>query len=92
LHKEHRQMVCQLSAILRLAVALDRRQIGAVSRVQCEYFPNMQQLKMCIFAAKLGDDCALELWSLDYKKGVFEQEFNVKLGAILVNSSVVGNS
>ncbi|AFZ59093.1 Ppx/GppA family phosphatase [Anabaena cylindrica FACHB-243] len=92
LHKEHRQMVCQLSAILRLAVALDRRQIGAVSRVQCEYFPNVHELKMLIFPSSLGDDCALELWNLDYKKGVFEEEFGLKLVASLVNTCSVNFS
>ncbi|MBD2292549.1 Ppx/GppA family phosphatase [Anabaena sphaerica FACHB-251] len=89
LHKEHRQMVCQLSAILRLAVALDRRQIGAVSRVQCEYLPHVHEFKMLIFPSKLGDDCALELWSLDYKKGVFEDEFGLKIVANLVNPGSV---
>lgn len=88
LHKEHKQMICQLSAILRLAVALDRRQIGAVSHVQCEYLPHTNELKMLIFPSDLDDDCALELWSLDYKKGVFEQEFSVKLVANLVNTNV----
>ncbi|MGM3307922.1 Ppx/GppA phosphatase family protein [Anabaena sp. WFMT] len=92
LHKEHRQMVSQLSAILRLAVALDRRQIGAVSRVQCEYFPNVHELKMLIFPSSLGDDCALELWNLDYKKGVFEEEFGLKLVASLVNTCSVNFS
>jgi exopolyphosphatase/guanosine-5'-triphosphate,3'-diphosphate pyrophosphatase len=29
------------------------------------------------------DDCALELWSLDYEKAVFEAEYGVKLVAIL---------
>jgi exopolyphosphatase/guanosine-5'-triphosphate,3'-diphosphate pyrophosphatase len=85
LHKEHRQMVCQLSAILRLAVALDRRQIGAVSRVQCDYCPDFKELKMLIFPSNSGDDCALELWGLDYKKAVFEDVFGVKLVASLVN-------
>jgi exopolyphosphatase/guanosine-5'-triphosphate,3'-diphosphate pyrophosphatase len=88
LHKEHKQMICQLSAILRLAVALDRRQIGAVSHVNCEYLPHANELKMLIFPSEVGDDCALELWSLDYKKGVFEQEFGVKLVANLVNTGV----
>ncbi|MBD2144854.1 Ppx/GppA phosphatase family protein [Sphaerospermopsis sp. FACHB-1194] len=88
LHKEHKQMICQLSAILRLAVALDRRQIGAVSHVNCEYLPHANELKMLIFPSESGDDCALELWSLDYKKGVFEQEFSVKLLANLVNTGV----
>lgn len=85
LHKEHRQMVCQLSAILRLAVALDRRQIGAVSRVKCEYVPECKELKMVIFSSKPDDDCALELWSLDLKKSVFEDVFGVKIATSLVN-------
>ncbi|NET02777.1 MAG: Ppx/GppA family phosphatase [Sphaerospermopsis sp. SIO1G2] len=87
LHKEHRQMVAQLSAILRLAVALDRRQIGAVSHIQCEYAPESKELKILIFAANPEDDCALELWSLDYKKSVFEDVFGVKIVTSLVNLS-----
>ncbi|MEA5617941.1 Ppx/GppA phosphatase family protein [Cronbergia sp. UHCC 0137] len=86
LHKEHRLMISQLSAILRLAVALDRRQIGAISRVKCEYLPDLQEFKISIFPTHIGDDCALELWSLDYKKGIFEQEFAVKVVANLVNN------
>ncbi|MBW4555732.1 MAG: Ppx/GppA family phosphatase [Trichormus sp. ATA11-4-KO1] len=86
LSKNHRQIVNQLSAILRLAVALDRRQIGAIARVQCDYLPEYQEFKMLIFPSRPDDDCALELWSLDYKKGVFEAEFNVKLVANLTQS------
>jgi exopolyphosphatase / guanosine-5'-triphosphate,3'-diphosphate pyrophosphatase len=77
--KKHRQIVNQLSAILRLAVALDRRQIGAITRIQCEYLPEKQELSLRIFPSRADDDCALELWSLDYKKGLFEAEFGVKL-------------
>lgn len=80
--KKHRQMVTQLSALLRLAVALDRRQIGAIERLQCEYRPE-GELHLQLFPTHLEDDCALELWSLDYKKDVFEGEFNVKLVATL---------
>ena len=87
LHKEHRTMVNQLSAILRLAVALDRRQIGAISHVQCEYVPNFKEFKMLIFPSLIDDECALEMWSLDYKKGVFEEEFGLKFVAILMNTS-----
>jgi exopolyphosphatase/guanosine-5'-triphosphate,3'-diphosphate pyrophosphatase len=82
-HKQHRQIVQQLSAILRLAVALDRRQIGAIKRVQCEYNQDLKELYLRIFPSHLDDDCTLELWSLDYKKGVFEGEFGVKLVATL---------
>jgi len=88
LHKQHRQMVNQLSAILRLAVALDRRQIGAITRAQCEYCPESQEFKMHIFPSHTDDDCALELWSLDYKKDVFEAEFGVKLVVSLETSAV----
>jgi exopolyphosphatase/guanosine-5'-triphosphate,3'-diphosphate pyrophosphatase len=92
LTKHHRQMVSQLSAILRLAVALDRRQIGAIAQVQCEYYPQLQQVNLLVFPSQSDDDCALELWSLDYKKGVFEEEFGVKLIAALEKSSVANFS
>jgi exopolyphosphatase/guanosine-5'-triphosphate,3'-diphosphate pyrophosphatase len=81
--KNHRQIVNQLSAILRLAVALDRRQIGAITRMQCEYLPEQQEFHLKVFPSRADDDCALELWSLDYNKGVFEAEFGVKLVANL---------
>lgn len=88
LTKDQRQIVSQLSAILRLAVALDRRQIGAIAQVKCECYPQLRQCNLLIFPSQSDDDCALELWSLDYKKGVFEEEFGVKLVATLENSSV----
>ncbi|WP_414564185.1 MULTISPECIES: Ppx/GppA phosphatase family protein [unclassified Anabaena] len=89
LSKQHRQIVSQLSALLRLAVALDRRQIGAIARIQCEYIPHSQELQILIFPSQPDDDCALELWSLDYKKSVFEDEFKVKLVANLKQAPVV---
>lgn len=92
LTKDQRQMVSQLSAILRLAVALDRRQIGAIAQVQCECYPQLRQCNLLILPSKYDDDCALELWSLDYKKGVFEEEFGVKLVATLEKSSVANLS
>lgn len=88
LTKQQRQIVSQLSAILRLAVALDRRQIGAIAQVQCEYYPQLNQVNLLIFPTQLDDDCDLELWSLNYKKGVFEEEFGVKLVASLEKSSI----
>ncbi|MBE9126356.1 MULTISPECIES: Ppx/GppA phosphatase family protein [unclassified Coleofasciculus] len=81
--KKHRQIVNQLSAILRLAVALDRRQIGAISQVRCHYYPEVKELYLHLIPTHPNDDCALELWSLDYKKGVFEEEYDVKLVAKL---------
>jgi len=80
----HRQLVNQLSAILRLAVALDRRQIGAISQVRCEYNRDKKELQLRLIPAVPNDDCALELWSLDYKKVVFEAEYGVKVVATMV--------
>ncbi|WGV28112.1 HD domain-containing protein [Halotia branconii] len=88
LSKQHRQIVNQLSSILRLAVALDRRQIGAIAGVKCEYYPEFKQVNLQVFPTQLDDDCALELWSLNFKKGVFEEEFGVKLVANLENSTI----
>jgi exopolyphosphatase / guanosine-5'-triphosphate,3'-diphosphate pyrophosphatase len=88
LTKQHRQMISQLSTLLRLAVALDRRQIGAIARIKCEYRPDIKEFKLLIFPSHPDDDCALELWSLDYKKGVFEEEFGLKLIATLEESAV----
>lgn len=82
-NKQHRQLVNQLSAILRLAVALDRRQLGAIQQLYCEYRPEIRELSLQLQASFPGDDCALELWSLNYEKPVFEAEFGVKLEANL---------
>lgn len=81
--KQHRQMVCQLSALLRLAVALDRRQIGALASVKCEYRPAARELHLHLQPASPDDDCILERWSLDQKKGAFEAEYGVKLVTVL---------
>jgi exopolyphosphatase/guanosine-5'-triphosphate,3'-diphosphate pyrophosphatase len=77
--KRHRRIVEQLSPLLRLAVALDRRQIGAVRQITSQYNPEQRQLHLLLQATRPEDDCALELWSLGYKKDCFESEFNLRL-------------
>jgi exopolyphosphatase/guanosine-5'-triphosphate,3'-diphosphate pyrophosphatase len=86
--KKHRQMVAQLSALLRLSVALDRRQIGAIKQVRCEYRPDVRELCLRLQPSQSDDDCALELWSLDYKKEAFEAENGVKLMAELEPAAI----
>jgi exopolyphosphatase/guanosine-5'-triphosphate,3'-diphosphate pyrophosphatase len=81
LSKPYRQRVDQLSAILRLAVACDRRQIGAIARVHCTYDSHHHTLQLHLHPTKPSDPCELELWSLDYKKDVFEEEYNVTVTA-----------
>ncbi|MFN9173396.1 MAG: HD domain-containing protein [Synechocystis sp.] len=86
LSEDHRFVVRQLSAILRLAVALDRRQVGAVDSFECKYDPEYRQLHLHITPKHPDDDCALELWNLDYKKVIFEEEFGVKILSTLAIS------
>ncbi len=88
LPKKYRQIVSQLSALLRLAVALDRRQIGAIADVKCSVNRKSGEFLMELKPVNPGDDCALELWSLDYKKEPFETEYGLKLVASLERSPV----
>ncbi|MEM7712582.1 MAG: Ppx/GppA phosphatase family protein [Cyanobacteria bacterium P01_A01_bin.68] len=77
--KEQKSVVEQLSPLLRLATSLDRRQIGAISRIECNYHKDKKELHLKLFPAIRDDDCAVELWSLSYSKLVFEEVFGVKL-------------
>jgi len=77
--KKHRRVVEQLSPLLRLAVALDRRQIGVIQSVRCEYHSEVEELCLYLQASRPGSDCTLELWSVEYKKGFFETEYGVRL-------------
>jgi len=72
-----------LHPFLRLAVALDRWQIGAILDFKCEHCPEVREFYLRLQPLNASDDCALELWSLDYKKPSFEDEYNVKLVATL---------
>ncbi|OCR00993.1 exopolyphosphatase [Oscillatoriales cyanobacterium USR001] len=83
LPKKHRELVNQLHPLLRLAVALDRRQIGAIADFKCEYLPESQEFHLRLKPTNSDDDCALELWSINYKKPAFEAEYNLKLVATL---------
>ena len=79
LSKDQRSIVSQLSAILRVAVALDRRRIGAIRDVILDCDLTTRECHLTFFPADPADACVLECWSLDYKKPIFETEFNLKL-------------
>ncbi len=81
--KSHRLMVDQLSPLLRLAVALDRRQIGAIRQVQVHHQPDDGKLMMHLVPQNPQDECLLELWGLDQKKSCFESTYGLKLVTLL---------
>ena len=82
--KRLRQMVDELSSLLRLAVALDRRQIGAIQSVGCQYDGTTQVLTLELTPEHIEDDCALEIWNVNEKKGEFEKVFGVKVEPVLL--------
>ncbi|MGA7934064.1 MAG: Ppx/GppA phosphatase family protein [Kovacikia sp.] len=81
--KKHRRLVDQLSPLLRIAVALDRRQIGAIKQLACRPDLDKGEFHLLLQPAHPNDDCALELWSLNEKKGCFEAEFGLKVIPVL---------
>ncbi|EAZ92331.1 Ppx/GppA phosphatase family protein [Crocosphaera chwakensis] len=86
---QYRKRIKQLSAILRIAVALDRRQIGAIKDIHCKYDEEYKKLHLHLIPSNSQDDCALELWNLDYKKVVFEDLFDVKIVATAESQLVI---
>lgn len=80
-HKYHRQLVTELSAMLRIAVALDRRGIGAIKDVEYYYNGTNKTLHLDIKSAFPNDDCASEIWNLEDKKLWFEEVYGVKVVA-----------
>lgn len=85
--RRERQIVEQLSAILRLASALDRRQIGAVDHITCEWRAPQREFCVQVHPADPSDRCELEIWSVNYKKEPFESQFGVSLKVELVPAS-----
>lgn len=77
--KTARQIVDDLHPILRLAVALDRRQLGAIRSVTCHHDTITNTLYLKLIPQNLNDDCSLELWNLDEKKGEFERIYGVNV-------------
>lgn len=87
--KRERKMVDQLSAILRVAVALDRARSSAIASVQATHDAKAATISLQLAPAEADNACELELWNLDYKKAWFETVFKVNLEAS-VNSSPIG--
>jgi exopolyphosphatase / guanosine-5'-triphosphate,3'-diphosphate pyrophosphatase len=82
LSKQQKVIVSQLSALLRVAVALDRRRIGAIKDISLNCDLTSQQCELTFFPDDPDDACVLECWSLEYKKPIFETEFDLKLTII----------
>jgi len=84
LDSEHLKIfVRQASTFLRIATALDRRQLGAIKTIHVVCNPQTRTCSLQLTPRRTNDPCTLELWSLDYKKQPFESQFNVTLSVSL---------
>jgi exopolyphosphatase/guanosine-5'-triphosphate,3'-diphosphate pyrophosphatase len=75
--------VRQASTFLRLATALDRREIGAIAAIRVVCNPRTRACTLHLTPQQPHDPCTSELWNLEYKKQPFESQFNVTLSVSL---------
>ncbi len=87
--KHERLIVNQLSAILRIAVALSRGRSGAVEAISTQYEPEDKAITLSITPVRADNNCELELWNIKFKKAWFEEVFDLKLKAQLAQSEAL---
>ena len=80
-----REMVADLSTLLRIATAIHRRPSPAISSVHVNVDRDRRSALLTLTPARIRDDCSLELSELDYKKAAFEGRFKVHLCAELAS-------
>lgn len=86
---KQRLFIDQICPLLRIAVALDRRQIGAIAQVKVTIDRSVCYLQLC--PRHPEDPCTLELWSLQEKKELFESYYKLSLEVIVdVNCGLTG--
>lgn len=80
--EEHQKIILELSPLLRLSSALDRRRSHIIASLICQFKPQTgdpKAMHLILQATDPEDDCALEIWSLNQKKEAFEQQFQIEL-------------
>ena len=80
-NKQTRKLVDRLSAILRLAVALDRARSQAITGVSATVDSKRSVVSLQLIPSEPSNSCELELWNLDLKKAWFETVFGVQVEA-----------
>ncbi|MEO1637147.1 MAG: HD domain-containing protein, partial [Cyanobacteria bacterium J06631_9] len=85
--KNERRLVDQLSAILRIAVALNRARRDAIASVTATLDESGKYLTLTLTPAETNYQCDLELWNIDYKKAWFETVFGVGVQAQVKESA-----
>jgi len=94
-----RQIVTDLSAILRVAEALDRSHRQVIKELKVMMSPykgksgrNSHQTLSLVPILKQDENCLAEAWALSEKKGLFEQVFGVEINLLVEASKVIERS
>ncbi|MBE8398880.1 Ppx/GppA phosphatase family protein [Leptospira borgpetersenii] len=82
LAEKNRNLVCQLSAILRISSALNRNRGGLVPSVTCKTEKN--QIRFVLHTNK-GYDPSLEIWAAEEQKIAFEETFGYSVEFVTGN-------
>ncbi|MEN8445102.1 MAG: HD domain-containing protein, partial [Cyanobacteria bacterium J06555_13] len=85
--KQARRLVDQLSAILRVAVALDRARAQAITGVTATVDRKRRVVSLQLIPSEPNNSCELELWNLGFKKTWFETVFGVQMEAQVAERS-----
>ncbi|MEL6492431.1 MAG: Ppx/GppA phosphatase family protein [Cyanobacteria bacterium J06621_3] len=85
--KQARRLVDQLSAILRVAVALDRARSQAITGVTATVDRKRRVVSLQLIPSEPNNSCELELWNLGFKKTWFETVFGVQMEAQVAERS-----
>jgi exopolyphosphatase/guanosine-5'-triphosphate,3'-diphosphate pyrophosphatase len=76
LNAQRRKLVTALAAILRIADALDRSQLGLIREVVLTLESGEKRLVVELDAS---DDCPMELWAFESKRSLFQEAFGLDL-------------
>lgn len=79
LPRDHKKMVKDLSAMLRIAEGLDKGHKSSIKDVEISTQEDKNTVKFKLICSIKGYDCSLEIWSAMGKSKEFEKEFNVKV-------------
>jgi len=71
-----RRLIEVLAAILRVADSLDRSQLGCVKGITLSVDSKPSRAALTV---SCSEDCSLEMWSIESKKALFEQVFDLRL-------------
>jgi exopolyphosphatase/guanosine-5'-triphosphate,3'-diphosphate pyrophosphatase len=82
--RESQRLVEAIAAVLRIADALDRSQLGLTKEAVLKSESNGKKTTLEV---NCPEECPLEMWSVESKKDLFEQVFSTELSVSCVSGA-----